>query len=449
MNIVIFGAGTVGTSIADLLCENGHNVSLVDHNELALRDVEERLDVRTLCGSACDAITLFQAGVLGADLVLAVTQSDEANLVGASLARSMGARRSVARVFNPAYLDTSTFDYRRHFQIDRLLSLEHLTALELARAIRMPSLFAVLNFARGELEAQEFAVQDGSKAIGVPLRELNLPQDVRIGLISRGTECVIAGANDKVQAGDQVTLIGMLDALEAVKHDFFQHRHPPKQNVIIAGGGEIGFSLARLLEKGRFRTTLMESDRDRCEYLSEHLTSATTVLQADATRQSEMQEARVGKADIFVAATGHDEDNIVCGVEARELGCQRILSVVRRPDYANVLSKVGIDVAVSPREVTARQILGMVQGGVIIAGSRISGGDAEVWEVEIVRGAPVTQAALRDVAIPGCLIAALVREDFVKVPGAEDQLQAGDTAVVLVHKASLNDTLALFEPGRN
>ena len=175
---------------------------------------------------------------------------------------------------------------------------------------------------------------------------------------------------------------------------------------------------------------------------------ATTVLQADTTRQSEMQEARVGKADIFVAATGHDEDNIVCGVEARELGCQRILSVVRRPDYANVLSKVGIDVAVSPREVTARQILGMVQGGVIIAGSGIAGGDAEVWEVEIVEGAPVTQAPLRDVAIPGCLVAALVREDFVKVPGAEDQLQAGDTAVVLVHKSSLNDTLALFEPGR-
>ena len=456
MNIVIFGAGTVGTSIADLLCEHGHNVSLVDSNERALQDVEEHLDVRTLCGSACDAITLFQAGVLSTDLVLAVTQSDEANLVGASLARAMGARRTVARVFNPAYLDTSTFDYRRHFQIDRLLSLEHLTALELARAIRMPNLFAVMNFARGELEAQEIAVQAGSKAIGVPLRELKLPEGVRIGLISRETqtetgtesECVIAGANDVVQAGDHVTLIGMQDALDVVKHDFFEHKHPPKLNVVIAGGGEIGFSLARLLEKGRFRTVLMESDPARCEYLSEHLTSATTVLQADTTRQSEMQEARVGKADIFVAATGHDEDNIVCGVEARELGCQRILSVVRRPDYANVLSKVGIDVAVSPREVTARQILGMVQGGVIIAGSGIAGGDAEVWEVEIVEGAPVTQAPLRDVAISGCLVAALVREDFVKVPGAEDQLQAGDTAVVLVHKSSLNDTLALFEPGR-
>ena len=447
MNIVIFGAGTVGTSIAELLCANGHNVSLIDSSENALRDVEERLDVRTLCGSACDAITLFQAGILNTDLVLAVTQFDEINLVGASLARAMGARRSIARVFNPAYLDTSTFDYRRHFQIDRLLSLEHLTALELARAIRVPSLFAVQNFARGELEIQEIAVEQGSTAIGVPLHELKLPQAVRIGMISRDSQATIAGPDHEVRAGDHVTLIGTQESLDSVKHDFFEHKHPPKLNVIIAGGGETGYSLARLLEKGRFNTLLMDSDPVRCEYLSE-LLSSTTVLQADATRQTQMREARVGKADVFVAATGHDEDNIVCGVEARELGCARILSVVRRPDYANVLSRVGIDVAVSPREVTARQILGMVQGGVIREGAAISGGDAEVWEVEIASGAPITQAPLRDVSIPGCLIAALIREDFVKVPGAEDRFQSGDTAIVLVHKSSINDTLALFESSR-
>jgi trk system potassium uptake protein TrkA len=136
MNIVIFGAGTVGTSIADLLCANNHNVCLIDSSKDALSLVEERLDVRTLCGSACDSIVLFQAGVQSADLVLAVTSLDEVNLVGASLAKAMGAKRSLARVFDQAYLDTSTFDYRRHFGIDRLLSLEHLTALELARAMR-------------------------------------------------------------------------------------------------------------------------------------------------------------------------------------------------------------------------------------------------------------------------------------------------------------------------
>lgn len=444
MNIVIFGAGTVGTSIAELLCANNHNVCLVDSSREALSVVEERLDVQTLCGSACDSIVLFQAGVLSADLVLAVTSSDEVNLVGASLAKAMGARRSLARVFDQAYLDTSTFDYRRHFGIDRLLSLEHLTALELARAIRMPTLLAVETFARGGIEVQEIAVDAGSRGAGVPLKELRLPKDVRIGLISSRDRCVIAGANDVIEPDDHVTIFGTQDALEKVKQEFFQHRPPPRMNVIIAGGGEIGFNLARLLQKGRFNTVLMEADADRCEYLAQRL-PGTTVLHADVTRQVEMQEARVGKAEIFVAATGRDEDNIVCGVEARELGCSRILSVVRRPDYANVLERLGIDVAVSPREVTSRQVLGMVQGGVIIAGSEISQGDAEVWEVEIVEGAPVTMAPLRDVSLPGCLIAALVREDFSSVPGADDQLRPGDTALVLVHRNSIADTLAIFE----
>jgi len=444
MNVVIFGAGTVGTSIADLLCAHHHDVCLVDASQKALSAVEERLDVRTLCGSACDAITLFQAGVLSADLCLAVTSTDEVNLVGASLAKAMGATRCVARVFNPAYLDSSTFDYRRHFSIDRLLSLEHLTALELARAIRTPSLFAVENFARGGVEVQEFVAEAGSRGTGIPLKDLKLPQGVRIGLISSGSRCVIAGGNDVIQPGDRVTLIGTADIIEQVRNEIFAHRLPGKLNVVIAGGGETGYHLARLLEKGRFRVVLMEQDPVRCEYLAGHL-KGTTVLHADVTRLAELQEARVGKADIFVAATGYDEDNIVCGVEARELGCQRILSVVRRPDYANVLAKVGIDVAVSPREVTARQVLGMVQGGVILSGSGVSGGDAEVWEVDIVAGAPVTTGPLRDVSLPGCLIAAIVREDFVKVPGADDQLRPGDTAVVLVHRDSIADTLALFE----
>ncbi|MGZ0170407.1 MAG: Trk system potassium transporter TrkA [Planctomycetales bacterium] len=444
MNIVIFGAGTVGTSIADLLCANNHDVCLIDASKDALSLVEERLDVRTLCGSACDSIVLFQAGVQSADLVLAVTSLDEVNLIGASLAKAMGAKRSLARVFDQAYLNTSTFDYRRHFGIDRLLSLEHLTALELARAIRMPTLFAVENFARGGIEVQEIAVESGSKGAGVPLKDLKLPQNVRIGLISSESRCIIAGANDVIEPGDHVTLFGSQEALEKVKQDYFEHKPPPRLNIIIAGGGETGFALARLLQKGRFNTVLMEANAERCEYLAQRLPE-TTVLHADVTRQAEMQEARVGKAEIFVAATGRDEDNIVCGVEARELGCERILSVVRRPDYANVLERLGIDVAVSPREVTSRQILGMVQGGVIIAGSGISKGDAEVWEVEIVEGAPVTMAPLKDVSLPGCLIAAMVREDFVSVPGADDQLKAGDTAVVLVHRNSIADTLAIFE----
>ena len=402
------------------------------------------MDVRSVSGSACDAVTLFQSGVQSADLCLAVTNHDEVNLVGASLAKSMGARRTVARVFNPSYLDASTFDYRRHFGIHRLLSLENLTALELAKAVRKPGLFAVENFARGGIEVQQVAVEQDAKAAGVPLRDLSLPQGVRIGMISNGQRTVIAGADDVLSPGDHVTLIGKREEIDDVRK-LFEHRAPSRLKVIIAGGGEIGFNLALALQQSRFNVVLMEADADRCQYLAEKLNS-TTVLHADATRQSEMKEARVGKADVFAAATGRDEDNIVCGVEARELGAKRIMTVIRRPDYANVLARLGIDVAVSPRDVMAREVLGMVQEGAILSRSRLSGGEAEVWEVDILADAPITAAPLKEIVLHQSLIAAIVREDYVRVPGAEDRLQPGDAAVVLVQKANVADTLKLFQP---
>ena len=444
MNIVILGAGTVGTSIAEMLCDNQQDVCLVDHSSAALSEVEERLDVQTVCGPACDAITLFQAGVQSADLCLCVTNQDEVNLVGASLAKSMGAARSVARIFNPAYQDFSTFDYRRHFGIDRLLSLEQLTALELAKGIRSRGLFAVEDFARGGVEVQEVAVEKASKGVGVALRDLKMPRGVRICLITNGERTIIPGADDVIRAGDHVTLIGTRDEIEDLKQAF-EHRLPTRLNIIIAGGGETGYHLALLLEGRRFNVMLLEADPQRCEYLADKL-DGTTVLRADATRLTEMEEARVGKADVFVAATGHDEDNIVCGVEARELGCRQIMSVVRRPDYANVLKKLGIDVAVSPREVMARQVLGMVTAGPVIGRSTIAGGDAEIWEIEVSQGAPITRAPLKEMVLDQLLIAAIERENYVKVPGADDQLRPGDLAIVLAQTASVAETLRLFEP---
>ncbi len=442
MNIVILGAGTVGTSIADEMCAKRQNVVVVDHSRRALDDVEERLDVQVIRGSACDAVTLFQAGAPSADLCLAVTDRDEVNLVGASLAKAMGTRRSVARVFQPAILDTSTVDYRRHFGIDRLLSLERLTAVELAKAVRAPGLFVVESFARGGIEVQEVAVQAESKAAGVPLRDLKLPKGVRIGLIYNGRRARIAGANECAQAGDHVTLIGAPEELQLVKR-LFARRPPPRLSVMIAGGGETGLHLARILEHDRFHVTIMEADAARCDQISGRLEHAT-VLHADATRQVELVEARVSKADVFVAATGHDEDNIVCGVEARELGAKRILSVVRRPDYANVLAKLGIDVAVSPREVMAREIAGMLEPGPILSRSQIAGGDAEILELEVVSEAPLAGKPLRELALPNALVVAVVREELVFVPGADDELRPGDIAVVLAQRDSLADVLALF-----
>lgn len=442
MNVVIIGAGTVGQTIAELLCTRGINVCVIDHDPEVLQRVEERLDVSTVLGSANDVSRLFQAGVQVADLCLAVTSSDEVNLTSASIAGKMGTRRTVARVFNPIFRNNSTFDYQRHFGIDRLISLEFLTAIELARHVRSSSILAAETFARGGVQVHELKVGRKAKAVGVPLQQLKLPSSVRIGLIANEAGSIIPGADASISLGDRITLIGAHGELEKVASQF-EDRSSHRTRVVIAGGGEIGFNLARLLERTRCRVTVLESDADRCELLAERL-PRSTVLHANVKSRADLEEARIGKTDVFVACTGRDEENIVCGVEAKELGCKRLITIVRSPDYANVLGRLGVDTAVSPREAMSRQISGLVASGPIQERTSIADDAAEVWELEVPEGCPATMCSLRDLALSQSLVAAIERDDHVKLPSADDQLRPGDLVIMLVQKDAAERVGALF-----
>ncbi len=443
MKIVVLGAGTVGSSIAQTLCLHRHSVTVVDNNPDHTRQVNETLDVRAVTGSASQSSVLFQSGVLDADLCLAVTGNDEVNMVAASIAKVMGARRTVARVYAPVFRDLSTFDYQRHFHIDRMLSLEHLSAMEFARGIRLSGSIAVENFARGELEVQELLVEEKTPAVKAPLKALSLPKTVRVGSIYREGRMKIAVADDQLQADDRVTLIGTREDIDEVR-DWFQKETPPKQGIVIAGGGETGYHLAQSLEGRRFGVVLMDRDRDRCEFLANHL-HHTTVVHADATRRSMLEEERVGSADVFVACTGDDEDNIMAGVEAREIGAKRIMAIVSRPDYGNVIGKLGIDHVVSPRAVIAKQVMGFLNTGAVVSSWPLGSGSIAIMEIEVLPGAPATERVLANLGLPGeCIIAAVMREDYVRVPGADDRLRAGDTVVALVENTATDALLSVF-----
>ena len=444
MRIVVLGAGTVGTSIANRLCDDGHSVTLVDNDPDVSRRANEELDVKVISGSASHATTLFQADVIGADLCLAVTGLDEVNLIGAAMAKGMGARRAVARVRSPVFRDLSTFDYRRHLGLDRLLSLEHLSAMELAREIRHPGAIAVENFAQGELEMQELSVSKKSTSLGIALRDMKLPSEVRIGSIHRKGRMRIAGAADQILAGDRITLIGSRDEIDDVRK-MFQPQLPPKRNVVIAGGGEIGYHLAGVLEAARFKVTVIEHNRDRCEFLAGVLKRAT-VVHADVKRRASLEEERVGNADVFVACTGDDEDSIMACVEARELGAENILCIVDRPDYANVVAKLGIDHTVSPRDVIAKQIVSFLNTGAIISRSPLSAGSSiDILEIEVAEGAPATEQPLAELDLPPqCLIGAVIRESYVVVPGGGYRFAPDDTVVALVEAGAVDQTIRMF-----
>lgn len=444
MRILTLGGGTVGTWIADLLCRNRHSVTVVDIDPAHTRRINDELDVRAMTGSASQSSVLFQAGVMSADLCLAVTGDDEVNLVAASLAKAMGARRSIARVYAPVFRDLSTFDYQRHFNIDRLLSLEHLSATELARNIRNPGSVTVENFARGQLEVHEVIAKDVTPAVGVPLKRLGLPATVRVGSIYRDGRMWIAGAEDAIHVNDRVTLIGRREDIDQVK-GLFEPENVARRKIVIAGGGETGYHLARTLEGARFNILLMEQSLERCEFLSSNL-PRVTVVQADATRRAVLEEERVGSADVFVACTGDDENNIMAGVEAREIGAGKIMAIVGRPDYASVVGRLGIDLAVSERDVMAKQVLGFLNTGAVVSRTSLCGGQIGVYEIEVTQGCPATAHVLANLRLPPqCLIAAVLREDYVQVPGADDRLLPGDTVVALIEDAVVETALESFK----
>jgi trk system potassium uptake protein TrkA len=448
MRAVILGGGTVGTWVADLLCQHRHSVTVVDHDPANTRRINDELDVRAITGSASQSSVLFQADVIGADICLAVTGDDEVNIVGASMARAMGTRRSIARVYAPVFRDLSTFDYQRHFGIDRLLSLEHLSAMELARGIRNPGSVVLETFARGELEVQEILVREKTRAVGVPLttwQDLGLPRRVRVGSIYRDDRLWIAGANDSIELDDRITLIGRREDIDEAR-DSIQRESGPKRGVVIAGGGETGYHLARTLEGDRYAVVLMEQLPERCDFLANHLTR-TTVVHADATRRAVLEEERVGSADFFIACTGEDENNIMAGVEARDIGAKSVMAVVGRPDYAAIVNKLGIDLAVSPRDVMARQILAFLNTGAVITRTALPGGQIGVFEIEVQESVPATEHVLANLELPDqCLIAAVMREDYVRVPTGDERLQPGEVVLALIDDSAVEAALAQFSP---
>lgn len=445
MRVLTLGAGTVGRWVADMLCRRGHSVTVVDIDPENVQRINSELDVRAIVGSASRSTVLFQADVLTADMCLAVTGDDEVNIVAASMAKALGARRSIARIYAPAFQDLSTFDYQRHFNIDSLLSLEQLSAFELARAIRNPDAIPLEHFARGQLEVYELEVHPKSPSAGYKLRDLTIPATVRIGSIARGDRMWIASGEDELHGGDRVSLIGSPEAVAKSRGMFIGgSERRTQRRVMIAGGGETGYHLAFALSRRDYRIVLLENDPDRCDKLAKLLPNVT-VIHANANRRSILEDEGAGTVDYFVACTGNDESNIMAGVEARELGAHRVMCVVGRPDYANVVGKLGIDRAVSERDVAARQILGFLNEGAIISQSRLPNGAIGIYELEVSEGTQVTGASLAELPLAGrCLITAIERDGFVRVPRAEDRLKADDIVVALIDPSATQEILALF-----
>ena len=436
MNIIIVGAGEVGKHLAQSLSTQLHNITLIDHSEEVTAALHEKLDASVVIGNGTSAMVLAENNVADCELFLAITSHDNTNLAAASIAKSMGAKRTIARVHASIERGEWLFNYREHFGIDYLFSTERLAAVELAKFIRNPEGMVTEEIARGRIELQQMVVSENSKLIDQPLSSLNLPNGVRIAAIFRNKGNIIPGGDDHLKADDVVTLFGepaRITEITPLIDPEVSHRG--EQNIVIFGGGEYALALAEMLDGTSAKIRIMEKSESECKRLS-NLLQDTVIINGDATSLQQLREEQVGEADFFIAVSSDDEDNVMTCLQAKSLGTEYCLTLIHRPDIANAVyrnrERLGLLGAVSPRLASNRDLLRFVETEKFHNIAQLQA-NVEVIQLVIKEEAFVVGKQVATIEWPkGGALVGLVREQLSIVPSGEDELQAGDAVYVIV-----------------
>jgi trk system potassium uptake protein TrkA len=367
MNIVLVGMGAAGKHIAETLVKEGHDLVVIDQDETSLEHAEESLDAMVLHGHGASPVTLRQAGADRADLFVAVTNHDEVNMLAAIQAKRMGAAKVIARVSNEIYFEHDRGLYSDMFGlIDLVINPEILVALEMHKLVRSAGAVAVEDFANNRVEMEHLLVDADSAALNRSLKDLRLPENTLIAALVRDDQLIIPSGNDVILPGDEVLAVGRIEQMPALEKIFKRERKRYTQKVVIIGGSRIGEHLARALSADGIKVTFIDKRYENCVHLAEELGEGVTILHGDGTDVHLLEEERVGSAHVFVSCSAADEVNLMAALLAKDLGVQRAIALVHKPDYATVCERLGVDVSLSPRLAVARQVLKYVREGQII-----------------------------------------------------------------------------------
>lgn len=453
MKIVIVGNGKVGFSLAEQLVREKYDVVIVDMREDTLRRAADALDIMSVKGNGISAATLIEAGVPEADLLVAATNSDEINMVCCLTAKHLGAKYTIARIRNPEY-NTGLSDLKRNMGIDMVINPENATAVEISRLLRFPSAANIETFCRGRVELIGFRLLEDDFLVNRPLHGLS-DQVKQLSLLfcaveRPGGEVVIPNGSFVPQAGDRLYIIGRPSSLD----QFFRllGRYSPKvKSVFIVGGGKISLYLLAVLEKMKMRVKLVEIQEERCRLISEKLPH-TTVICGDGTDQELLESERLAAADAFVALTDRDEDNLILSLYAMQKGVQKVVTKSNRQNYAGIAQTIGLDSVISPKQITAAQILQVVrgmqnsQGSVMNTLYRIADGSAEAMEFTASANTRHLGVPLKDLHLrKGILIAVLARGGDIIIPEGSSSIQEGDSVILISRDLRILDLNDIYE----
>ncbi|GAB6043812.1 Trk system potassium transporter TrkA [Endothiovibrio diazotrophicus] len=453
MKIIILGAGQVGSSVAENLASEANDITVVDNNEHLLRDLQDRLDLRTVEGHASHPDVLLQAGAEDADMILAVTNSDETNMVACQVAYTLfHTPLKIARVRAADYLAHTALFSHDALPIDVLISPEQLVTDYVTRLIEHPGALQVLDFADGKARLVAVRAYADGPLVGHELRQLpqQLPKvEARVAAIYREDHAIIPEGDTVIQADDEVFFIAASKDIRAVKDELTQ-REREARRVIIAGGGNIGRRLAKGLE-GRFQVKLIDHNLARARSLSEEL-ERSIVLFGDAADEELLLEENIDSTDVFCALTNDDEANIMSAMLAKRLGARKVMALINRPAYVDLVQGGIVDIAISPQQSTIGSLLTHVRRGDVVVVHSLRRGAAEAIEA-IAHGDPRTSKvvgrAVDEIKLPpGTTIGAIVRGDQVIIAHHDTVVEAEDHVILfLVDKRRVPEVEALFQVG--
>jgi trk system potassium uptake protein TrkA len=453
MKIIILGAGQVGGTLAEHLAGEANDITVVDTDADRLRDLGDRLDIRTVQGRGSFPTVLRQAGADDADMLVAVTNSDETNMLACQVAYTLfKTPTKIARVREAAYLTRAGLFNNDAIPVDVLISPEQVVTNYIKRLIEYPGALQVIDFANGKAQLVAVKAYYGGPLVGQQLRQLreHMPTvDTRIAAIFRRDRPISPQGDTVIEVDDEVFFIAAKTHIRAVMSEMRRLDESYKR-IVIAGGGHIGERLAEAIES-RYQVKIIEMNAARCRYLSETLNN-TVVLLGSASDRDLLLEENIADVDLFLALTNDDEANIMSSLLAKRLGARKVMTIINNPAYVDLVQGGEIDIAISPQLATIGTLLTHVRRGDIVSVHSLRRGAAEAIEAVAhgdARSSKVIGRAIRDITLPpGTTIGAIIRAEHVLIAHDITVIEAGDHVILfLVDKKYIRDVERLFQVG--
>jgi trk system potassium uptake protein TrkA len=439
MRVIVIGAGEVGFNIADILSKEGHDLIIIDKDEERLKSVSENLDVQTIVGTGSSPQILKKAKLDQSDMVVAVTDSDETNIVACLLAstQSKGPLK-VARIRNPDLNKDSILFDKEHLDIDLCINPEREAVVNATNLMDYSGASEVIDFAEGNIKLVAFYVDAGCIAVGKNLQKIKemFGKDILIASITRKNEPLIPSGKSVIKKNDHLFFFAKSKDVRRILKFFGKDTALP-QRVFILGGGNTGFMLAQALEKRGILTKIIEKKQNRCELLASRL-DKTVILHGDGTSQELLKEENIKDADYFIAVTNDEEANILGSLLAKQLGAKKVISLVNKIDYTHLIPSIGIDGIMNPRHATIGKILHFIRKGKIISATPLRDEKAEAVEFIALETSDITNKPIKDINFPkGTIIGAILRNDEVIIPWGDTVILPGDHVILVTLRSTI------------